>query len=230
MVCMDGFILTHAFEEVDVPEQAQVDAYLPPYEPRQQLDPAAAVSIGALVGPEAYTEVRYLAHQTQLAALQEIPRLADEFSTVFGRPCPALVNPYRVDGAELVVVALGSVLGTVAEVVDELRGDGFPDRGARDHDVPTVPGRSGTRAVAAGRAGSRARAGVGGRVRWGRVDGRPGSPIRTCDSTHDSRSWPRWSADNKGIASRHGPRRRCGQAGGADISGSSRPVLAEAGR
>jgi pyruvate ferredoxin oxidoreductase alpha subunit len=124
MVCMDGFVLTHAFEEVDVPEQAQVDAYLPPYEPRQQLDPAAPVSIGAMVGPEAYTEVRYLAHQTQLAALAEIPRLADEFAAVFGRPCPALVNPYRVDGAELVVVALGSVFGTLAEVVDELRADG----------------------------------------------------------------------------------------------------------
>jgi pyruvate ferredoxin oxidoreductase alpha subunit len=125
MVCMDGFILTHAFEEVDVPEQAQVDAYLPPFKPRQQLDPAAAVSIGALVGPEAYLEVRYLAHQTQLKALAEIPRLADEFAVVFGRSCPGLVNPYRLDGAELVVVALGSVLGTVAEVVDELRAEGL---------------------------------------------------------------------------------------------------------
>jgi pyruvate ferredoxin oxidoreductase alpha subunit len=126
MVCMDGFVLTHAFEEVDVPDQGQVDAYLPPYQPRQQLDPAAAVSIGAMVGPEAYTEVRYLAHQTQLSALEEIPRLADEFATVFGRPCPALVHPYRVDRADVVVVALGSVLGTVADVVDELRDDGLP--------------------------------------------------------------------------------------------------------
>ena len=83
------------------------------------------MSIGALVGPEAFTEVRFLAHQTQLAALEEIPKLAAEFSTVFGRPCPGLVDPYRVDGAEMVVLALGSVFGTVAEVVDELRRDGL---------------------------------------------------------------------------------------------------------
>ena len=51
MVCMDGFILTHAFERVDIPEQAEVDAFLPPYEPRQVLDPAEPVSIGAMVGP-----------------------------------------------------------------------------------------------------------------------------------------------------------------------------------
>ena len=62
MVCMDGFVLTHAVERVDVPEQEQVDAFLPPYEPRQVLDPADPVSIGAMVGPEAFTEVRYLAH------------------------------------------------------------------------------------------------------------------------------------------------------------------------
>src|SRR4029434_10860509 len=69
MVCMDGFILTHAYERVDVPEQAEVDAFLPPYEPRQILDPADPVSIGALVGPEAFTEVRYLAHHKQLRAI-----------------------------------------------------------------------------------------------------------------------------------------------------------------
>src|SRR5437764_698296 len=48
MVCMDGFILTHAYERVDIPEQAEVDAFLPPYQPRQVLDPAEPVSIGAL--------------------------------------------------------------------------------------------------------------------------------------------------------------------------------------
>jgi len=57
MVCMDGFILTHAYERVDVPTQAQVDAWLPPFAPRQVLDPAEPVSIGAMVGPEAFMEV-----------------------------------------------------------------------------------------------------------------------------------------------------------------------------
>src|SRR3972149_6095164 len=53
MVCMDGFILTHAYERVDIPAQPQVDAYLPRYEPRQILDPAEPVPIGAMGGPGA---------------------------------------------------------------------------------------------------------------------------------------------------------------------------------
>jgi pyruvate ferredoxin oxidoreductase alpha subunit len=124
MVCLDGFVLTHAFEAIDVPEQDLVDRYLPPYRPRQMLDPDNPVTIGAMVGPEAFTEVRYLAHQTQLRALTVIPRLADEFAAVFGRPCPGLISPYRVEDADLVVVALGSVLGTLAETIDELRDEG----------------------------------------------------------------------------------------------------------
>src|SRR4051812_28488250 len=56
MVCMDGFIPTHAYERVDPPSQEQVDPFLPPYIPRQVLDPAEPVSIGAMVGPEAFTE------------------------------------------------------------------------------------------------------------------------------------------------------------------------------
>ncbi len=58
MVCMDGFLLTHASERVDLPKQEQVDAFLPPYEPRQVLDPDDPVPIGAMVGPETFTEVR----------------------------------------------------------------------------------------------------------------------------------------------------------------------------
>jgi pyruvate ferredoxin oxidoreductase alpha subunit len=124
MVCMDGFILTHAYERVDVPEQAQVDAYLPPYEPRQVLDPREPVSIGAMVGPEAFTEVRYLAHAKQLQAIERIPVLAQEFSRTFGRDSGGLVHPYRTDDAETIIVAMGSVLGTIKDVVDEKRETG----------------------------------------------------------------------------------------------------------
>ncbi|MEZ5074161.1 MAG: hypothetical protein R2691_04910 [Solirubrobacterales bacterium] len=126
MVCMDGFILTHAYEQVDLPSQEQVDAFLPPFEPRQVLDPAEPVTIGAMVGPEAFTEVRYLMHAKQLEALDLIPPIASEFESSFGRPSGGLVRGYRTDDAETVVVALGSVLGTIEEVVDELR-----DRGVK---------------------------------------------------------------------------------------------------
>ena len=121
MVCMDGFILTHAYERVDMPTQQQVDAYLPPYEPRQVLDPRHPVSIGAMVGPEAFTEVRYLAHAKQLQALERIPELAREFKAIFGRDSGGLVHSYRADDAETIVVAMGSVLGTIKDVVDEMR-------------------------------------------------------------------------------------------------------------
>ena len=121
MVCMDGFILTHAYERVDVPSQSEVDAFLPPFEPRQVLDPAEPVTIGAMVGPEAFTEVRYLAHHKQMRALERIPALAAEFERRFGRASGGLIRPYRTEGAETIVVALGSVNGTIQEVVDEMR-------------------------------------------------------------------------------------------------------------
>ena len=121
MVCMDGFILTHAYERIDVPTQEEVDNFLPSFEPRQVLDPAAPLSIGAMVGPEAYTEVRYLAHLKQLRALDLIPRVAAEFKAMLGREAGGLIRPYRVEGAETIVVALGSVLGTIKDTVAELR-------------------------------------------------------------------------------------------------------------
>jgi pyruvate ferredoxin oxidoreductase alpha subunit len=124
MVCMDGFILTHAYERVDIPTQEQVDAYLPPYDPRQVLDPADPVSIGAMVGPEAFMEVRYLAHAKQRQALELIPAWASEFKRIFGRESGGLTHTYRLEDAETVVVALGSVLGTIKDTVDEMREQG----------------------------------------------------------------------------------------------------------
>ena len=124
MVCMDGFILTHAYERIDMPTQEQVDRYLPAYVPRQVLDPQEPVTIGAMVGPEAFTEVRYLAHARQMQALDLIPALAVEFQQVFGRGSGGLVRPYRLDDAETIVIALGSVLGTIKDTVDEMRATG----------------------------------------------------------------------------------------------------------
>ena len=131
MVCMDGFVLTHASERVDIPGQDEVDAFLPPYQPRQVLDPDDPVSIGAMVGPEAFTEVRFLADERMRQALELIPDVAAAFERRFGRESGGLVQPYRTEDAELIVVALGSVLGTVKDAVDELRDDGH-----------TGPGRS----------------------------------------------------------------------------------------
>ncbi len=124
MVCIDGFILTHAYERVDIPDAIDVDAYLPPFHPVQVLDPDDPVSIGAMVGPEAFMEVRYLAHHKHLQALEVIPRLAAEFAQRFGRDSGGLLSPYRCEGARTIVVALGSVCGTIKDLVDELQEEG----------------------------------------------------------------------------------------------------------
>ena len=124
MVCMDGFILTHAFDEVELIDQADADAFLPPFEPRQVLDPDTPMTIGAMVGPEAFTEVKYLMHARQMQALDAIPPIAADFEARFARPSGGLVRGYRIEDAETIVVALGSVLGTIEDVVDELREQG----------------------------------------------------------------------------------------------------------
>ena len=130
MVCMDGFVLTHAMEQIDVPDQEQSDAFLKPFVPRQKLDVEHPVSIGAMVGPEAFTEVRWLAHHKQLEALAAIPGLAAEFEQAFGRRAAGandhlgLVTDYGVEGADTVVVALGATIGTIEDTIDEMREDG----------------------------------------------------------------------------------------------------------
>jgi len=121
MVCMDGFILTHAYERLDIPTQEEVDAFLPPFEPVQVLDPADPYSIGAMVGPDAFTEVRYLAHHKQLQALDLIPEIGAIFKDVFGRDSGGLVHSYKAEDADTVFVALGSVNGTIKDVVDQER-------------------------------------------------------------------------------------------------------------
>jgi pyruvate ferredoxin oxidoreductase alpha subunit len=125
MVCVDGFILTHAVEQVDIPAQADVDAYLPSYEPVQVLDPQDPISIGAMVGPDAFTEVRYLQHYKQTLALRLIPEFAAEFKTRFGRDSGGLLRSYRAEDAELIVVAMGSVNGTIKDTIDEMRAEGL---------------------------------------------------------------------------------------------------------
>ena len=124
MVCVDGFILTHAYDRINVPTQDQVDAYLPRFEPVQILDCSEPVSIGAMVGPEAFFEVRYLQHHKQSRALELIPQLAAEFKAQFGRDSGGLIRAYRCDDAETIVVALGSVNGTIKDAVDAARASG----------------------------------------------------------------------------------------------------------
>jgi pyruvate ferredoxin oxidoreductase alpha subunit len=122
MVCMDGFILTHGMETVDIPEQEKVDKFLPPYKPLYKLDTAEPLSMGLLADPNYYMETRFAIQETLKDALSFIPKINQEFSKVFGRDYKdGLVEEYYTKDAEKVIVAMGSVCGTIKEVVDELR-------------------------------------------------------------------------------------------------------------
>jgi pyruvate ferredoxin oxidoreductase alpha subunit len=124
MVCMDGFILTHGIETVDMPVQEAVDAFLPPYKPAYKLDPAKPMTLGPLVDADYYLETRYALQKTFNNVLDKIPEITKQFAAKFGRTYGGLVEEYRTKDAEKVIVALGSVCGTVKDVVDEMRSKG----------------------------------------------------------------------------------------------------------
>ncbi len=124
MVCMDGFILTHGIETVDLPAQEEVDKFLPGYKPLYKLDPENPMTLGALVDPESYTEARYALNHTHKEALVLIPKITAEFGKAFGRNYNGLIEEYRTKDAERVIVTLGSTCGTVRDVVDESRAKG----------------------------------------------------------------------------------------------------------
>ena len=125
MVCMDGFILTHGMEAVDIPSQEEVDKFLPPYKPLYKLDTAEPLSMGLLADPDYYLETRFAIQETFKGALKLIPEINEEFKSRFGRDYKdGLVEEYFTRDAEKVIVAMGSVCGTIKEVVDALRAKG----------------------------------------------------------------------------------------------------------
>ena len=124
MVNMDGFILTHAFEPVELFDQKMADEFLPPYKPETYLTTKNPVTFGILAEPTYYAETRYRLQQVLEASKQVIDQTADEFKQKFGRYAGGLVDKYRLDGAEIALVGMGSVVGTMREVVDHLREQG----------------------------------------------------------------------------------------------------------
>jgi pyruvate ferredoxin oxidoreductase alpha subunit len=124
MVNMDGFVLTHAFEPVDIPDQAAVDAFLPPYQPAAYLDPAHPMTFGLLSEPDKYHETRYILARDVEKAAGVVHDVADEYYKRFGRYAGSLLDMYPMEDADTVVVAMGSVLGTIKDAVDEMRDEG----------------------------------------------------------------------------------------------------------
>lgn len=124
MVCMDGYTLTHAIDVLDMPTQEQVDKFLPAYKPLYKLDVDNPMTLGPLADPDYYMEARYAIQETHKELIKFIPKVSAEFSKVFGRIYNGLIEEYLVKDADKVIVAMGSVCGTIKEVVDELRKKG----------------------------------------------------------------------------------------------------------
>ena len=115
MVCMDGFILTHTMEVIDMPEQKLVDDWLPPFDFTRALNPAAPKSIGTLVTPDFFTEVRQAHHTAMQNALEVIERTDSSFAETFGRASGGLLTVEGEEDAKIGILAMGSTIGTLRE-------------------------------------------------------------------------------------------------------------------
>jgi len=123
MISHDAFYISHALEPVEVPDQELVDEYLPPYKPEQFLDTDRGESVGNVVSPEVISQHRRdmgRAMQLAIAATQESDGV---WERLVGRGY-GVIDPYRCDDAELVIVTMGSMCGTVRHTVDQMRNRG----------------------------------------------------------------------------------------------------------
>lgn len=124
MPCLDGFVLTHTVEPVEVPAQEEVDSFLAPYEPDIILDPARPAMIGTFMPAEYIMELRRQTVGAFESAKDVIKEVNDEFAKKFGRDYGGLVDTYRMDDARVALITMGTVTSTSREVVDDLRQKG----------------------------------------------------------------------------------------------------------
>ncbi len=123
MVNLDGFILTHTVEPVEVETKDKIGKFLPAYTPKEYLDPKNPLTFGAFATPEHYMEIRQDLHEDVVASKKVIKQEMVKFKKMFGRDLK-MVEYYGDRKAEVVLVAMGSVVGTMKEAVDELKKQG----------------------------------------------------------------------------------------------------------
>ncbi|MCX5672925.1 MAG: pyruvate ferredoxin oxidoreductase, partial [Planctomycetota bacterium] len=121
MVNLDGFLLTHVFEPVELPDQELCDKFLGKYEALYKLDVDNPMSFGCFTEPDKCMEGRWMIHDASLRSLGVIEEVSAEFAKRFGRSSGGLLEEYKSRDAETVLVAKGSICGTIKDVVDELR-------------------------------------------------------------------------------------------------------------
>ncbi len=124
MVCMDGWILTHSYERISFMEQEEVDHFLPPFQPVNYLDVKDPKSWGSYAEEDMLMEFRYSIQEAMQYGKQRIKEVFSELAQITGRDHGGLIEAYRTDGAEVILVAMGSLAGTAKDAVDELCSEG----------------------------------------------------------------------------------------------------------
>ncbi|RLF75974.1 pyruvate ferredoxin oxidoreductase [Thermococci archaeon] len=125
MTGFDAFILTHTVEPVEIPDQELVDEFLGEYEPKHAyIDPKRPITQGALGFPAHYAESRYKVWEAMENAKEVIKEVFAEFEKKFGRKYQ-MIEEYKTDDAEIILVTMGSLAGTVKEFVDKKREEGI---------------------------------------------------------------------------------------------------------
>ena len=124
MVNLDGFTLTHTYDLVDIPDQTVIDRYLPPLNTTNKMDMKAPKTLCMTVGPDFHSEGRLLQQKAFDKAAEIVAKADQEYGALVGRSYGGMIEEYRCDGAEYVLVATGSAAGTTRIIVDKLRADG----------------------------------------------------------------------------------------------------------
>jgi pyruvate/2-oxoacid:ferredoxin oxidoreductase alpha subunit len=135
MVCFDGFVLSHTVMPVEIPDQKQVDAFLPPYVPHLQVDGPEPININPvmLADPRAnaqgvscpsYMGFRMRLQEALESAGDVILDVGREFGEVFGRSYEYLLWQYRTEGADTILLTMGSLANEASLAVDALREKG----------------------------------------------------------------------------------------------------------
>lgn len=124
MVCMDGWVLTHSYERVAYVDQAAVDKFLPPFRPEHFLNPADPKSWGSYAEADVMMEFKYAIHQAMVKQKPRIKAILNELSELTGRDNSGLMEAYRTADADVILVAVGSVTGTIKDAVDDMRSSG----------------------------------------------------------------------------------------------------------
>ena len=136
MVCYDGYLLSHTYMPFDLPDQSEVDAFLPPFVPKHFLDPENPGNFNTVTLPDirpgvdgtmrpGYFEIRHNLHQDLRAALDSYAEIDSEFEQRFGRGGSPFVEQYRCDDARFVAVAVGSLSYQLRDVIDIMREEGI---------------------------------------------------------------------------------------------------------